>query len=297
MGSGGEGLGDELAGLVGGLDRDVMAALLVRAGLVHDDVARSVRLVAASDIDRLRVLRTAVDQGLRTRRFLDYRESSGWAADGRAVVEALAVEGAERPSRELVVLIERAVGHVVKVILHAEDSGGQIGSLATDLLLIRLRWRGGWCASRLRIRTSSWSIRSATSTRSVTAGWVPTGRRWPNGQPRIRLSVGVRSRSGMPGSASRSSTATSRRSSRCWAKTSAVRTSSPGSPTRWSSSATPTPRWYGRDVASPRPAAGRSPSSTTLQRRSSRREATPTACSSCASTSTIGCRRRRRTGC
>ena len=41
---------------------------------------------------------------------------------------------ASSPSAELVALIERAVGHVVKVILHADDSDGTIGDLARELL-------------------------------------------------------------------------------------------------------------------------------------------------------------------
>ncbi len=38
------------------------------------------------------------------------------------------------PSSGLVVLIERAIGHVVKVILHADDSDGLIGDLAREVL-------------------------------------------------------------------------------------------------------------------------------------------------------------------
>ena len=38
------------------------------------------------------------------------------------------------PSNELVLLLQRAAGHVVKVILHADDSNGTIGDLARELL-------------------------------------------------------------------------------------------------------------------------------------------------------------------
>jgi len=72
---------------------------------------------------------TVIDRRLRTRRFLNCRESSAWARDAWLVVDALAKEVAPPPSRELVVLLERAVGHVVKVILHADDSDGLIGDL------------------------------------------------------------------------------------------------------------------------------------------------------------------------
>lgn len=132
----GDATGEEALGLlVGRLDSADVATQLVRAALDHDDVARAVRLAAADDdADRVRLLRVAVDDGLRTRRFLSYRESSEWAFEGRSIVDALAVEAGNGPSRQLVGLLERAVGHVVKVILHADDSDGAIGGLATDLL-------------------------------------------------------------------------------------------------------------------------------------------------------------------
>ncbi len=120
--------------LVGDLDDDTVRQLLAAAAGGHDDVARAVRLAAASDVDRLGVLRSEVDQGLRTRRFLGYRESSEWAYDAEPVVDALTVAVASSPSRELVELVQRATGHVVKVILRADDSDGMIGGLAQQLL-------------------------------------------------------------------------------------------------------------------------------------------------------------------
>lgn len=75
-----------------------------------------------------------VDRALRTRRFLGYRESREWAADARPVVAELADLAARFPSLELVELLQRAAGHVVKVILRADDSDGTIGDLANELL-------------------------------------------------------------------------------------------------------------------------------------------------------------------
>lgn len=80
------------------------------------------------------MLAAEVDSGLRTRRHLGYWESSEWAAEARPVVAALAEAVAAGPSRELVELLQRAVGHVVKVLLRADDSNGMIGGLAHDLL-------------------------------------------------------------------------------------------------------------------------------------------------------------------
>ena len=79
-------------------------------------------------------LRAEVDTGLRTRRFLGYYESRAWANEAAPVVEAIRSALVEAPSAELVGLVERAVGHVVKVILHADDSDGMIGDLARELL-------------------------------------------------------------------------------------------------------------------------------------------------------------------
>ena len=52
------------------------------------------------------------------------------AAAGRILAEAVTAQ----PSAELVVLLERAAGHLVKVILRADDSDGLIGDLARRVL-------------------------------------------------------------------------------------------------------------------------------------------------------------------
>ena len=121
------------------LDDDTVRYLLIAAAAQHESVATIVRLAAALPADRLAVLRVLVDDDLRTRRFLGYRQSIDWANDAAPVVEALCAEAAASPSRELLALVERAVSHVVKVILKADDSAGTIGDLARDLLGIHER--------------------------------------------------------------------------------------------------------------------------------------------------------------
>jgi len=79
-------------------------------------------------------LRAAVDSSLRTRRFLDYWESSEWAREASPVVDAIGDQLAVSPSAELLELIERAIGHMVKAILRADDSNGEIGGLVAALL-------------------------------------------------------------------------------------------------------------------------------------------------------------------
>ena len=84
-------------------------------------------------------MRAEVDRGLRTRRFLGYRESAGWARAVRPIVAELENAVDASPSRSLVELLQRAVGHVVKVIMHADDSDGLIGDLARELLSLHAR--------------------------------------------------------------------------------------------------------------------------------------------------------------
>ncbi len=111
-----------------------MRRLLGRAAAAHEDVARSIRLAAADLGERVGVLRVEVDRGLRTRRHLGYWESSAWAGEAAPVVDALAEAVAAGASAELVLLLERAAGHLVKVILRADDSDGMIGDLARRVL-------------------------------------------------------------------------------------------------------------------------------------------------------------------
>ncbi|MBS1846792.1 MAG: hypothetical protein JST73_00800, partial [Actinobacteria bacterium] len=118
------------------LDEPALRRLLLDAARWHTDTARAVELAAAGDADRVAVLKAAVDKSLRTRRFLDYRGSTAWAHDARPVVDALTEEVAAAPTAELVTLLQRAAGHLVKVIMHADDSNGTIGDLCRDVLAL-----------------------------------------------------------------------------------------------------------------------------------------------------------------
>lgn len=108
--------------------------LLSDAAMRDEETARAMRLASAGPSERIAVLTAEVDSGLRTRGHLGYWESSEWAGEARPVVAALAEAVEAGPSRELVELLPRAVGPVVKVILRADDSDGMIGDLARDLL-------------------------------------------------------------------------------------------------------------------------------------------------------------------
>ncbi len=94
----GETSGDGLRDLASRLDVDELRELVAWAAEWHLDVERRLRLTAARSSGDLRVLRAEVDRGLRTRKFLGYRESVEWAREARPVVDELeqAVKSARR---------------------------------------------------------------------------------------------------------------------------------------------------------------------------------------------------------
>ena len=124
-----------IAGLTVEELREVVSAAVDR----HADVERQVRLITARGAGSLAQLRAEVDRGLRTRRFLDYGESAGWARAAQPIVAELENAVEASPSRELVELLQRAAGHLIKVIMHADDSDGLIGDLARELLALHAR--------------------------------------------------------------------------------------------------------------------------------------------------------------
>jgi hypothetical protein len=131
--SGPRGSDEELESVVERLDDGEVQRILLDAADRHGDVARTIRLAAATPSDRVAVLRSELD-ALRTRRHLGYRESMEWARDAGTVVDEIAAEARSAPSRELLKLVELAIGRVVKVILRADDSSGMIGGLVGQLL-------------------------------------------------------------------------------------------------------------------------------------------------------------------
>jgi hypothetical protein len=144
--------------LVEQLTAGELREVLAWAAEWHTDVERRVRLTAARSSGDLGVLRTEVDRGLRTRRFLDYRDSVEWARAARPVLIELDAAVRAGPSRELVELLERGIAHVVKVIqTRADDSSGMVGDLARDLLELHARACDAGAADPVRL--ARWMIR------------------------------------------------------------------------------------------------------------------------------------------
>ena len=143
--------------LVGSLSIEQLREVVSAAADRHNDVERTVRLITARADDDLAALRAEVDRGLRTRRFLSYGESSGWAHAARPVVEELRRRATASPSAELVELLQRAIGHVVKVIEHADDSDGTIGDLTRELLELHATTCDSGAVDPVRL--AAWMVR------------------------------------------------------------------------------------------------------------------------------------------
>ncbi len=143
--------------LVDSFTREQLAELVLDAAVRHDDVARGLRLAAARRDGDLGVLRREVDRALRTRRFLDYWGSIEWAQAGRLVVAELETTLRTAPSLGLVELLQRAVGHVAKVMHHADDSSGLIGDLVRDLLELHARACDAGVADPVKL--AAWMVR------------------------------------------------------------------------------------------------------------------------------------------
>lgn len=148
---------EPIEGLVASLSAEQLLEIVAAAVDRHEDVERSVRLVAARAGGDLTQLRAEVDRGLRTRRFLDYHASLDWAHATRPILTELDAAADDSPSADLVELLQRAVGHVVKVIQHADDSSGLIGDLARDLLTIHAKTCDAGVADPVKLAT--WMIR------------------------------------------------------------------------------------------------------------------------------------------
>jgi hypothetical protein len=139
------------------LDAEELRAIVAKAAESHEDVARAVRLAANRGSGDLNQLRAEIDRGLRTLQFLGYRESAGWAMQARPILEEIREFVRSAPSAELVVLIERAISHVVKTILKADDSDGMIGDLARDLLDLHAEACDAGVADPLKL--AHWMVR------------------------------------------------------------------------------------------------------------------------------------------
>ncbi len=129
----------DIAAAIRALPLEELQAIVTSAVDRHTDIERHVRLAAASLGGDPSEIRVAVDRALRSRRFLDYRASIEWARSAQPVLDELRSLTDRRPSNDLVLLLQRAAGHVVKAIEHADDSSGAMGSVAREILELHAR--------------------------------------------------------------------------------------------------------------------------------------------------------------
>jgi hypothetical protein len=144
--------------LLEALSADELREVLMWAAEWHEDVERRLRLMAARSTGDLGQLRAEVDRGLRTRRFLGYRESVEWAHAARPILTELEAAVRTAPSQELVELLERGISHVVKVIqTRADDSSGLVGDLVRGLLDLHAKACDAGVADPVKL--ARWMIR------------------------------------------------------------------------------------------------------------------------------------------
>ena len=124
----------ELSHRLSQLSHDQLVDLVV--DLAEDPaVARRVAVALDGLTGGTVALARAVDEVLRSRRrFSDYRAVLDYATQARPVVDALQRAAAGPAARDLVPIVERAIGHVVKVLHAGDDSAGAAGDVAQALL-------------------------------------------------------------------------------------------------------------------------------------------------------------------
>ena len=128
----------DLRPLLQALPADQLVDLVL--DLVRGDrtLERRVRLALPESGAGAAGLRAEVDEVLRTRRFLDYREMIGYAHEAQDVVAALDRAAQGPAATEVVPVVERALAHVVKLLLRGDDSAGAVGDVAVRLLEVHV---------------------------------------------------------------------------------------------------------------------------------------------------------------
>ena len=124
----------ELSSRLSQLSHDQLGDLVVDLA-EEPAVARRVAVAVDGLTGGTAALARAVDEVLRSRRrFLDYRAVLDYARQASPVVDALQRAAAGPAARDVVPIVERAVGHVVKVLHTGDDSAGAAGDVAQALL-------------------------------------------------------------------------------------------------------------------------------------------------------------------
>ena len=123
---------EELAGWLAGLDRDGLRSVLEELDTHQPDAVDELDRLRARAAGDLSALRPLVD-GLRTRRFLDWRAADRHGQSAYQVADELKAALSPTTAAELLPLVERAIGHLLKVISRSDDSSGIQGGATREL--------------------------------------------------------------------------------------------------------------------------------------------------------------------
>jgi tetratricopeptide (TPR) repeat protein len=117
------------------LSHDELVDLLLSAAADDEKLDHRLRL-AAEGSSNVAMLRSEVDAVLGSPGWLDYRDAIEFAREGDDIVDALkrAVKSTATGNSDLIDVVELAIEHVVEAQQHADDSSGNIGYLADQLL-------------------------------------------------------------------------------------------------------------------------------------------------------------------
>ena len=129
----------DLLPLLQALPPDRLVDLVLDLVRADPALGRRVLLALPPSDAGVTALRAEVDDVLRSRRYLDYRAMIEYAHEAQEVVAALQ-QAADGPAATAVVpVVERALGHVVKLLLRGDDSAGAVGDVAAQLMEVHVR--------------------------------------------------------------------------------------------------------------------------------------------------------------
>ncbi len=114
------------------LSPDEMRDMLGQALQIAPELEAPLRATLRARNGELDGVAAMVDDVLRTRRYLDWRQTGEYHDDAQPVLDLLDRQVQAHPTQELVELLQRAIKHVLAVI-HRADDDGLIGSVLGHL--------------------------------------------------------------------------------------------------------------------------------------------------------------------
>jgi tetratricopeptide (TPR) repeat protein len=114
------------------LSPDEMRDVLDQALQIAPELEAPLRATLRARNGELDGVAAMVDDVLRTRRYLDWRQTKEYHENAQPVLDLLSQQVESHPTQELVELLQRAIKHVLAVI-HRADDDGLIGSVLDTL--------------------------------------------------------------------------------------------------------------------------------------------------------------------